>query len=90
MRHEPSGPCPWVQPITDRPCPSCRTVRPQDDFPIEVGAPAGCCARCRRRSVAVAHRRQQRVLRQVAGRAEAGYRTLLDQHTRQGSGVNAA
>jgi hypothetical protein len=64
--------------------------RLQDDTSIEAGAPVGCCAPCRRRSVAVVRHRQLRVLRQVAGRAEAGYRTLLAQHTGQGGGVDAA
>ena len=88
MRHEPSGPCPPLQPITDQRCPSCRAVKPLDDFPI--GAPAGCCVLCRRRSAAVADRRRQRTLRQVARRAEAGYRALLTQHTREGGGGDAA
>jgi hypothetical protein len=90
MPHEPSGPCHSIQPITDHPCPSCRAVKPQDDFPIGADVPAGCCATCRRRNAVVAHRRQQRALRQVARRAEAGYRTLLTQHTRQGGGEDAA
>jgi hypothetical protein len=90
MRHEPSGSCPPVQRTTDRRCPACWTVRPQDDFPIEAGAPAGCCALCRRRSASAARRHQQRTLRQVTRRAEAGYRTLLAQHTRQGSGEDGA
>jgi len=88
MRHEPSGPCPSLQPITDRRCPSCRAVKPLDDFAIGAGAPAGCCATCRRRSTAVAHRRRQRALRQDARRAEAGYRALLAEL--QGGGGDAA
>jgi hypothetical protein len=90
MRHEPSDSLPPLQPIADQRCPSCRAVKPQDDFPIGADAPAGCCATCRRRNAVVAHRRQQRALRQVARRAEAGYRTLLTQHTRQGGGEDAA
>jgi hypothetical protein len=88
MRHEPSGPCPPLQPITDRRCPSCRAVKPLDDFPIGAGAPAGCCASCRRRCAAVAGRRRQRALRQVARRSEAGYRALLAEL--QGGGGDAA
>ena len=90
MRHEPSDSLPPLQPIIDRRCSSCRAVKPQDDFPIGADAPAGCCATCRRRNAVVAHRRQQRALRQVARRAEAGYRTLLAQHTREGGGGDAA
>jgi hypothetical protein len=86
MRHEPSGPCPSHQPITDRRCPSCRAVKPLDDFPI--GAPAGCYVLCRRRSAAVTRRRQHRALRQVARRAEASYRALLAEL--QGGGGDAA
>jgi hypothetical protein len=84
MRHEPSGPWPSLQPISDRRCPSCRAVKPPDDFPIGAGAPAGCCAACRRRCAAVAYRRRQRALRQVARRAEAGYRALLAELQRGG------
>ena len=80
MRHEPSGPCPSFQPITDRRCSSCRAGKPLDDFPIGAGPPDGCCATCRRRSATVARRRQQRALRQVTRRAEAGYRALLAQY----------
>jgi hypothetical protein len=87
MRHEPSGPCPSVQPTADRPCPSCRAVKPQGDFPIAAGASAGCCATCRRRSATVARRGQQRALRQVTRRAEAGYRALLAEL--QGGGGDA-
>jgi len=68
MRHEPSGPCPSLQPISDRRCPSCRAVKPLDDFAIGAGAPAGCCATCQRRCAAVARRRRQRALRQTAPR----------------------
>jgi hypothetical protein len=88
MRHEPSGPCPPLQPISDRRCPSCRAVKPLDDFPIGAGAPAGCCASCRRRCAAVTRRRQHRALRQVARRAEASYRALLAEL--QGGGGDAA
>ena len=88
MRHEPSGPCPSLQPITDQRCPSCRAVKPLDDFPAHAGTPAGCCVLCRRRSAAVADRRRQRTLRQVARRAEAGYRALLAEHL--GGGGDAA
>jgi hypothetical protein len=85
MRHEPSGPCPSVQPITDGPCPSCRMVKPLDNVSHPNGAPAGCCAPCRRRKTAITRRRRQRTLRQVARRAEASYRTLLAEH-REGGG----
>ena len=88
MRHEPSDSLPPLQPIADQRCRSCRALKPLDDFPI--GAPAGCCVLCRRRSAAVADRRRQRTLRQIARRAEAGYRTLLAQHTREGGGGDAA
>ena len=88
MRHEPSGPWPSLQPISDRRCPSCRAVKPLDDFPIGAGAPAGCCASCRRRCTAVTRRRRQRALRQVARRAEASYRALLAEL--QGGGGDAA
>jgi hypothetical protein len=90
MRHEPSGSCPSLQPADDRRCSSCRAVKSPDDFPIGAGAPAGCCASCRRRSAAVTHRRQHRALRQVARRAEASYRALLAQHNPQRGGGDAA
>ena len=90
MRHEPSDSCLPLQPADDRRCPSCRAVRPLDDFSDRAGVPAGCCASCRRRSAAVTRRRQQRTLRQVARSAEASYRALLAQHTRQGGGGDAA
>jgi hypothetical protein len=90
MRHEPSGSLPPVQPVANRRCPACRTVRPLDDFPAHAGAPAGCCASCRRRRAAVARRDRQRTLRQVTRRAEASYRTLLAQHAEQGGGGDAA
>jgi hypothetical protein len=88
MRHEPSGPCPSLQPVTDRRCPSCWAVKSLDDFSIGAGAPAGCCATCRRRCAALARRRRQRALRQVARRSEAGYRALLAEL--QGGGGDAA
>jgi hypothetical protein len=80
MPHEPSDSCPGVQQPIDRRCPACRTLRPLDDFPTRAGTSAGCCALCQRRSAAVARRCQQRTLRQVARRAETGYRALLAQH----------
>jgi hypothetical protein len=76
MRHEPSESLAPLQPIADQRCPSCRAVKPLEDFPNVVDTRAGCCVPCRYRQAAVA-RRQQRVLRQVAGRAEASYRALL-------------
>ena len=91
MRHEPSGPCPSVQPITDGgPCPSCRVVKPLDNLSDRNGAPDGCCATCQRRKTAITRRRRQRTMRQVARRAEASYRTLLAQHTPQGGRGDAA
>jgi hypothetical protein len=77
MRHEPSESLPPLQPIADQRCPSCRAVKPLEDFRNVVGTRAGCCVPCRYRQAAVARRRQQRVLRQVAGRVEASYRALL-------------
>jgi hypothetical protein len=89
MRHEPSGPCPSLQPITDGgPCPSCRVVKPLDNFSDRDGAPDGCCATCRRRKSAITRRRRQRTLRQVARRAEASYRALLAEM--RGGGGDAA
>jgi hypothetical protein len=88
MRHEPSGPCPSLKPITDRRCSSCRVVKPLDDFAIGAGAPAGCCAICRRRYAAVARRRRQRALGQAARRSEASHRALLAEL--QGGGGDAA
>jgi hypothetical protein len=88
MRHEPSGPCPSLQPITDRRCPCCRAIKPLDDSPTGAGAPASCYATCRRRCAAVARRRRQRALRQDARRSEAGYRALLAEL--QGGGGDAA
>jgi hypothetical protein len=85
MRHEPSGPCPSLQPITDGPCPSGGVVKPLDNFPHRNGAPAGCCIPCRGRKTAITRRRRQRTQRQVALRAEASYRTLLAEH-REGGG----
>ena len=88
MRHEPSGPCPPLQPITDRRCPACRAVKPLDDFPIGAEAPAGCCATCQLRCAAVTGRRRQRALRQIARRSEAGYHALLAEM--RGGGGDAA
>jgi hypothetical protein len=89
MPHEPSRSRPSLQPAAERRCRSCRTVRPLDDFPDRADAPTGCCAPCRRRSAAVAHRHRQRTLRQVARRTEASYRALLA-HDSQGGGEDAA
>jgi hypothetical protein len=88
MPHEPSDSCLPIQPTADRRCPSCRAVKPPDDFPARANAPAGCCTACRRRSTTVARRCQKRTLRQVARRAEAGYRALLAEL--QGSGGDGA
>ena len=85
MRHEPSGSLASVQPAADRRCPACRAVKPLDHFPADGST--GCCAPCRRRSVAVARRHRQRTLRQVARRAEADYRALLAEV--QGGGGDA-
>jgi hypothetical protein len=90
MPHEPSDSCLPIQPTADRRCPSCRAVKPLDDFPTRADAPAGCCGSCRRRSTTVARRHRQRTLRQLARRAEAGYRALLAQHAKQESGEDAA
>jgi hypothetical protein len=84
MRHEPSDLCPPIQPAADRRCPSCRAVKPLDDFPTQAITPAGCCASCRRRRAAVARRRQQHTVRQVARRAEASYQALLTELQRGG------
>jgi hypothetical protein len=89
MPHEPSRSCLPVQPTGDRRCPSCRTVKPAEDFLDRVGTPAPCCASCQRRRTAVARRHRQRALRQMARRAEAGYRALLVNHTPQGGGGDA-
>jgi hypothetical protein len=86
MRHEPSDSHPSVQPTAGRRCPSCRTARSLDDF--SAGTPGGCCGSCRRRRAVVARRHRQRTLRQVARRAEAGYRALLADL--QGGGGDAA
>jgi hypothetical protein len=80
MHHEPSDSCLLVQPTGDRRCPSCRAVKPSEDFLDRPDMPAGCCGSCRRRRAAVARRHRQRVLRQVARRVEAGYRAILAQH----------
>jgi hypothetical protein len=42
MRHEPSDSLPPLQPITDQRCPSCRAVKPLDDFPIGAPRAAMC------------------------------------------------
>jgi len=55
-------------------------VRSLDDFLAQPGMPTGCCVACQRRSAAVARRRQQRTLLEVARRVEASYRALLAQH----------
>ena len=90
MPHEPSDSFLPIQPTADRRCPSCRAVKPLDDFPTRADAPAGCCGSCRRRSTTVARRHRQRTQRQLARRAEAGYRALLAQHAKQESGEDAA
>jgi hypothetical protein len=90
MPHEPSDSCPSLQSTGDRRCPSCQTVKLPEDLLHSAGMPAGCCASCRRHRAAVARRHRQRALRQVARRAEAGYRTLLAQHPPQGGGWDAA
>jgi len=89
MHHEPSGSCLPLQPAADQRCRYRRTSQPVDDFHAQVATPAGC-ASCRTRSAAVARRRQQRTLRQVARRAEAGYRALLARYAPQGGGDDAA
>lgn len=88
MRHEPSDSCLPIQPAADRRCPSCRAVKPLDDFPAQPGMSAGCCASCRCRSGAVVRRHRWRTMRQVARRAEASYRALLAEH--RGGGGDAA
>jgi hypothetical protein len=90
MRHEPSDSRLPIQPATDRRCPSCRAVKPLDDFPAHAGTPGGCCASCWCRRAAVTRRHRQRTLRQVAHRAEAGYRALLAQHAGRRGGGDAA
>jgi hypothetical protein len=86
MPHEPSDLCRPIQPAAGRRCPSCRAVKPLDEFPTRGDAANGGCAPCRRRSAAVARRHRRRTLRQVARRAEAGYRALLAQHSQVGGG----
>jgi hypothetical protein len=90
MPHEPSRSCLPVQPTRDRRCPSCRTVKPPEDFHHSASTLARCCGSCQRRRTAVARRHRQRALRQVARRAEAGYRALLAQHDLQGGGGDGA
>jgi hypothetical protein len=87
MHHEPSRSRPPLQ-SADRRCPSCQVVKPLDDFPAPAGGLAGWCAPCGRRHTAVARRHRQQTLRQVARRAEAGYRALRGQHA--GGGGDAA
>jgi hypothetical protein len=89
MRHEPSRSWLPVQPTGDRCCPSCRTVKPAEDFLDSAGLPARCCVSCQRRRAAVARRHRQRALRQVARCAEAGYRALLTQYTPERGGGDA-
>jgi hypothetical protein len=84
MRHEPSDSCPGVQWTVDQRCPTCRTVRPLDDFADQAGTPTGYCTPCRHRRAAVARRRRQRTLYQVARRAEVSYRAFLAQHREGG------
>jgi hypothetical protein len=88
MRHEPSGSRPPLQPTADRCYPACRTTSSLDDFSSQARMPTGCCVTCWRRTAAVARRRQQRTLRRVARRAEAGYRALLAEL--RGGGGDAA
>jgi hypothetical protein len=90
MPHEPSDSWLPLQPAADQRCPSCQAVKAVEAFLVSAGTPASCCAFCRRRQDAVARRHRQRTLRQVARHAEAGYRALLAQHTRQGDGLDAA
>jgi hypothetical protein len=90
MPHEPSDSYLSIQQTADRCCPSCRATKPPEDFFNSADTPAGCCGSCRRRRATVARRHRQRALPQVARRAEAGYRALLAQHTRQEGGGGAA
>jgi hypothetical protein len=85
MPHEPSDSLALVQPAADWRCPTCQAVKPLDH--LAAGTPAGRCAPCRRRHAAVARCRQQRALRQVARRAEAGHRALLAKHRGGGGGA---
>jgi hypothetical protein len=87
MPHEPSRIDPPIQQAGHRRCPSCRTVKPPEDFLDSAGTPARCCVSCQRRRTAVARRHRQRTLRQVARRAEAGYHALLAQHEGGGDAV---
>ena len=88
MHHEPSGSGLALQPAADQRCPACQAVKPLDRSPADQ--PAGCCATCRRRRAVVARCHRQQILRQVARRAEAGYRALLAQHALQGGGDDGA
>jgi hypothetical protein len=85
MPHEPSRSRPPLQPA-DRRCPSCRAVKPPEDFPDRAGTAAGGCGFCRRRRTAVTRRHRQHTLRRVLRRAEAGYRALLARHGGGGGG----
>jgi hypothetical protein len=90
MRHEPSDSCLPFQQTAGRRCPSCRTVKPSEDFLDRAGTAAGCRASGWDRRAAVARRHRQRILRQAVRRAEAGYRALLAHHASQGGGGDAA
>jgi hypothetical protein len=90
MPHEPSRSWLPVQPTDDRRCPTCRTVKPPEDFLDSADTVARCCGSCQRRRTAVARRHRQRTLRQVTRRAEAGYRALLANHAKQGGGGGVA
>jgi hypothetical protein len=84
MPHEPSDSCLPLQPAAARRCPSCRAVKPLDDFSARAGTPVGCCMAYRRRSTTVARRHRQQTLRQIARRAEVGYHALLAELQRGG------
>jgi len=90
MPHEPSRIDPPNQQAADRRCPSCGAVKPLDDFSAGVATPASCCAACQARRTAIACRRRQRTLRQVARRVESGYHALLAQHAGRRGGGDAA
>jgi hypothetical protein len=89
MPHEPSHIDPPIQQAAERRCPSCRAVKPLGDLPAGVGTAASCCAACRGRRAAIAHRHRQRILRQVARCVETSYHALLAQHPLQGGGGGA-
>jgi hypothetical protein len=88
MRHEPSDSCLPLQPTGGQRCPSCRAVKPAEDFPDRAKTSASCCATCRQRRAVVAYRHRQRTLRRFVRRAEAGYCALLAEH--RGDGTSAA